>query len=99
MDRERGPVAWPPRSPDLTPLDFFLRRHVKSVVYINPVNTRQELIERIFTALIKSDTVLACSPDSDRQWHDDVMSVIRYRTHTLNTSCNFFPTCRIKMKS
>ena len=45
-----GPVAWPPRSPDLTPLDFFLWRHVKSVVYINPVNTRQELIEQIFTA-------------------------------------------------
>ena len=50
MDRERGPVVWPPRSPDLTPPDFFLWRHVKSVVYINPVNTRQELIERIFTA-------------------------------------------------
>ena len=45
-----GPIAWPPRSPDLTPLDFFLWRHVKNVVYINPVNTRQELIEQIFTA-------------------------------------------------
>ena len=43
-------VAWPAKSPDLTPLDFFLWGHVKSVVYINPVNIRQELIERIFTA-------------------------------------------------
>ena len=47
--RERGPVAWPARSPDLTPLDFFLWGHVKSVVYVNPENTRQELNERIFT--------------------------------------------------
>ena len=53
MDRERGHVAWPARSPDLTPLDFFLWGHVKSVVYIIPVNTRQELIERMITAFDK----------------------------------------------
>jgi len=23
-----GPVAWPPRSPDLTPLDYYLWKHV-----------------------------------------------------------------------
>ena len=45
-----GPVAWPARSPNLTPLDFFLWGHVKSIMYIYPVNTRQELIERMFTA-------------------------------------------------
>ena len=55
VDKEKwigrgGPVAWPARSPDLTPLDIFLWGHVKSVLYINPVNTRQELIERMFTA-------------------------------------------------
>ena len=49
--------------------------------------------------LIKSDTVLACSPESDRQWHDYVKSVIWYMAHNFNPSCNFFPTCRIKMKS
>ncbi|VVC27620.1 Hypothetical protein CINCED_3A024456, partial [Cinara cedri] len=26
-----GPVKWPPRSPDLTPLDFFLWGHLKTV--------------------------------------------------------------------
>lgn len=45
-----GHVAWPPRSPDLTPMDFFLWGHVKSVVYSTPVATRQELVERIFAA-------------------------------------------------
>ncbi|GFW92589.1 uncharacterized protein TNCV_519061 [Trichonephila clavipes] len=28
-----GPVIWPPRSCDLTPLDYFLWGYVKSLVY------------------------------------------------------------------
>ncbi|GFU97128.1 uncharacterized protein TNCV_4642211 [Trichonephila clavipes] len=28
-----GPVNWPPRSCDLTPLDYFLWGYVKSLVY------------------------------------------------------------------
>lgn len=28
-----GPIAWPPRSPDLSPNDFFLWGHLKSVIY------------------------------------------------------------------
>ena len=28
-----GPFAWPPRSPDLTPLDYYLCGHMKSLVY------------------------------------------------------------------
>lgn len=45
-----GPVAWPPRSPNLTPLDFFLWRHLKSLVYETPVNTKEELVESIMAA-------------------------------------------------
>ena len=29
----KGPVNWPPRSSDLTPLDYFLWGYVKSLVY------------------------------------------------------------------
>jgi hypothetical protein len=29
----RGPIAWLPRSPDLTPLDFFLWGYTKDLVY------------------------------------------------------------------
>lgn len=43
----RGPVHWPPRSPDLTPMDFFLWGHMKAEVYKNKPQTRVELIERI----------------------------------------------------
>lgn len=34
---------WPPRSPDLNPLDFYFWGHMKSIVYEHPVNTRAEL--------------------------------------------------------
>jgi len=45
-----GAVSWPPRSPDLTPLDFFLWGHVKSLVYETPVETEQDTIGRITAA-------------------------------------------------
>jgi hypothetical protein len=33
-----GPMPWPPRSSDITPLDFFLWGYVKSNVFRTPVN-------------------------------------------------------------
>lgn len=38
---------WPPRSPDLTKLDFFFWGFIKSVVYNIPPTTRQDMMERI----------------------------------------------------
>lgn len=33
---DRGePIAWPVRSPDITPLDFYLWEHLKSLIYDN----------------------------------------------------------------
>ena len=45
-----GPVAWPPRSPDLTPCDFFLWGTMKELVYDTPVDNEQTLIQRIMAA-------------------------------------------------
>ena len=45
-----GPVAWPPRSPDLKPLDFYLWDHMKTFVYENNVDSRTALRDRIFAA-------------------------------------------------
>lgn len=46
-----GPIPWPARSPDLTPVDFFVWGRAKELVYTNiEINTREELIERINTA-------------------------------------------------
>lgn len=45
-----GPWRWPARSPDLTPLDFFLWGYIKNEVYASPVHTREELELRVTTA-------------------------------------------------
>ncbi|KAJ4448741.1 hypothetical protein ANN_00132 [Periplaneta americana] len=48
-----GPIAWPPRSPDLNPLDFYLWGHLKLLVYSSPVPDLESLRNRI----------VACSED------------------------------------
>lgn len=45
-----GPIAWPPRSPDITPCDFFLWGYLKTLVYRTPVANINELQNRIFQA-------------------------------------------------
>lgn len=45
-----GPFAWPPRSPDLTPLDYYLWGHMKSLVYETPILSEEDLIGRIVEA-------------------------------------------------
>ncbi|GFX68294.1 retrovirus-related Pol polyprotein from transposon 412 [Trichonephila clavipes] len=42
-----GPVNWPPRSCDLTPLDYFLWGHVKSLVYADKPQTLDHLEDNI----------------------------------------------------
>ncbi|GFX66185.1 hypothetical protein TNCV_738461 [Trichonephila clavipes] len=42
-----GPVNWPPRSCDLTPLDYFLWGYVKSVVYADKPQTLDHLEDNI----------------------------------------------------
>jgi hypothetical protein len=37
VDWERWPTPWPPRSPDITPLGFFLLEYVKDKVFSIPV--------------------------------------------------------------
>ena len=50
-----GPMLGPPRSPDLTPLDFFLWGYVKDIVYRTPVPNIDELIMRITAAVANID--------------------------------------------
>ena len=40
-----GPIPWPSRSPDLSPLDFFLWRYIKNIVYAEKIrNTRRRYV-------------------------------------------------------
>jgi hypothetical protein len=42
-----GPMPWPPCSPNITPLDFFLCSYVKRNVFQTPVNGLDDLKSRI----------------------------------------------------
>ncbi|KAJ4436003.1 hypothetical protein ANN_18627 [Periplaneta americana] len=73
-----GPIAWPPRSPDLNPLDFYLWGHLKSLVYSSPVPDLESLRNRI----------VACSEDirnTPGVW-DRVRRSMRHRCETTHRS-------------
>lgn len=45
-----GPLRWPPRSPDMNPLDYFLWGHMKTIVYRTDVENAEDLQQRILAA-------------------------------------------------
>ena len=45
-----GPITWPPRSPDLNKLDFFLWGYVKELVYHEPPTTMENMQDSIRVA-------------------------------------------------
>ena len=51
-----GPTPWPPRSPDITPLDFFLWGYVKDRVYATQVPDLETLKRRITEAIANVTT-------------------------------------------
>ena len=57
-----GPVHWPPRSPDLTPMDFFIWGEMKCLVYETPIDTPEELAARVAeaAAIIRETQSFAC---------------------------------------
>ncbi|PRD29339.1 UNVERIFIED_CONTAM: hypothetical protein NCL1_29702 [Trichonephila clavipes] len=43
----QSPVLWPPLSPDLTPLDFFLWGHLKELVHRDVVTTQMDFVAHL----------------------------------------------------
>jgi hypothetical protein len=43
-----GPTAWPPRSPDLNPLDLYLWGHVKTFMYAAPVDNEEDFTNALW---------------------------------------------------
>ena len=48
-----GPTSWPPRSPDLTPLNFYAWGYMKDNVYQEKIQSREHLLHRITLAAEK----------------------------------------------
>ncbi|KAJ8877253.1 hypothetical protein PR048_021707 [Dryococelus australis] len=51
-----NPVSWPARSPYMSPLNFIVWGHMKSVMYASPVESRDYLVQQIQAA---ADTIRA----------------------------------------
>lgn len=51
-----GPVNWPARSPDLSPLDFFLWGYVKQRVYNSNLDNNIEILKQKITEAVNSVT-------------------------------------------
>lgn len=46
-----GPILWPARSPDLTPLDFYLWGAMKTIIYAEEIRSREHLKQKIHEAV------------------------------------------------
>ncbi|KAJ8942984.1 hypothetical protein NQ318_001708 [Aromia moschata] len=49
-----GPILWPPRSPDLTILDFYLWGCLKQIVYREPLENDEEQLKTMIQNAVKS---------------------------------------------
>jgi len=67
----RGPVEWPPNSPDMTSPDFFLWGYVKNVVFAQRPTTREDMMDRIrrACAAIPRETLLRTVDSFERRLH------------------------------
>ena len=50
-----GPVAWPPRSPDLTPCDYHLWSHIRHLVFRETARNIDHLKERFQSTVMEID--------------------------------------------
>lgn len=68
--------SWPPRSPDLTPCDFFLWGHLKNKVLRNQPNTAEEIKAEIIAGIGE------ITADMLRRTQNNVLKRLRQCSHT-----------------
>jgi hypothetical protein len=92
-----GPIAWPPRCPNLNPLDFYLWGHRKTLVYAAPVDNEEAFHHRIVNAC----QTIRNYPSIFKRMGQSIMRrvenlILFYKcalsniTHKLNVSGNMF---------
>ena len=71
-----GPISWPPHSPEITLLDFFLWGYVKDIVYRTKVRDMTDLRQRISNAIATINEAML-----QQTWHK-----IEYRLNVLRAT-------------
>ena len=74
-------MVWPPRSLDMSPLDFFLWGYMKTLTYETPVESEMGLVARIVVAARKITENLRVF-ERDRQSCVDIHSEQKYAYKT-----------------
>ncbi|KAJ4449634.1 hypothetical protein ANN_01038 [Periplaneta americana] len=72
-----GSIEWPPRSPHLTPLDFFLWEYVKSIVYRTPVQDLADFRRRIVDACASVTPVMLRNTWREIEYRLDIVRATR----------------------
>ena len=66
-----GPIKWPPRSPDLTPLDYYVWGRAKALVYDEEIPSRDHLKDKIdcaFQTIKEELTIQTTTTESRRRY-------------------------------
>ncbi|KAJ4452056.1 hypothetical protein ANN_03572 [Periplaneta americana] len=80
---------WPPRSPDLTPCDFYLWEYIKDRVYVPPLpQTLVQLRERINNAVMAIDRTTLHKVWNELDYRLDILQLQMndYRYHYMFTT-------------
>ena len=72
-----GPISWPPRSSNITPLDFFLWGYVKDIVYQTKVQDITNLKQRISNAIATIDKAMLQQTWQEIKYRLDVLCVTK----------------------
>ena len=72
-----GPISWPPRSPDISPLDFFLWGYVKNIVYRTKVLHITDLKQRISNAIAIINEAMLQRTWQEIEYRLDVLRVTK----------------------
>ena len=71
-------TCWPPRSPDLTPCDFFLWGYIKDRVFVPPLQVSlNELKQRITTVVASVDKDMLRSVWIELDYRIDICRVTK----------------------
>ncbi|KFM57833.1 hypothetical protein X975_26151, partial [Stegodyphus mimosarum] len=81
-----GPIPWPPRSPDITPLDFFLWRFVKDNIYRRRVSNMDDLKARITTAIASVDADMFAGAWREIEYRFDILRATKGKGTTRDSS-------------
>ena len=75
---DKALMRWPPRSPDLTPCDFFLWGFVKDTVFVSPLPANlQDLRNRITAAVALVDRHMLTRVWNEMDYRIDVCRITK----------------------